>query len=137
VEKYRSRGNWTDENNKPLLCELEDGVVRTIQLAIVVRKRSPFFEIIDDVIGHIVEGGIFVHIKKKGFSEAKINSKYNSRTFDDTYTTINIVYLQMPFYLLMLGYVLAGACFVTEIMWHCYRSKGHGPKCTSVTDGHN
>jgi hypothetical protein len=27
-EYYRLIGNWTDENNRSLLCELEDGVIR-------------------------------------------------------------------------------------------------------------
>ena len=71
VERFRSRGDWTDKSNRPFLCELEDGVVRTIHLAILVRKRSPIFEIIDDVIGRIVKGGIFVHMKKKVSSEAE------------------------------------------------------------------
>jgi hypothetical protein len=39
--------------------------------------------------------------------------------FDDTYTVFGIRHLQIAFYLLMLGYVLAVVCFVTEIMWHC------------------
>jgi hypothetical protein len=134
VEEHRSRGHWTDENNRPLLCELEDGVVRTTQLAILVRKGSPYFEIIDDVIGRIVEGGIFVHIKNKGFSKAEMDSKYEFPTFDDTYSTISIGHLQTPFYLLMLGYVLAVVCFVTEIMLHRYWSKWRGPTNTSVTD---
>jgi hypothetical protein len=66
VEKFRARGDWTDENGRPLLCELEDGVVRTLQLTVWVRKKSPFFEIIDDVLGHIIEGGFFFCIQKKG-----------------------------------------------------------------------
>ena len=28
AEYYHLIGNWTDENNRPLLCELEDGVIR-------------------------------------------------------------------------------------------------------------
>jgi hypothetical protein len=35
---------------------------------------SPFFEIIDDDIGHIVEGGIFMRIMKRGFEKKKIDS---------------------------------------------------------------
>jgi hypothetical protein len=27
MEMYRVRGNWTDENDRHFLCELEDGVV--------------------------------------------------------------------------------------------------------------
>jgi hypothetical protein len=53
-EIYRVRKNWTDENNRPLLCELEDGVVRIDDFAVLFRKRSPFFEFINDVISHIV-----------------------------------------------------------------------------------
>jgi hypothetical protein len=45
VEGFRSRGDWTDENSRPLLREMEGGVVRTIQLAILVRKRSPFLKL--------------------------------------------------------------------------------------------
>jgi hypothetical protein len=29
AENYGQIGNWTDENNRPLFCELEKGVVRT------------------------------------------------------------------------------------------------------------
>jgi len=45
MEINRGRKNLTDENNRPILCELEDGVVRTIDLAILVRNRSPFLEV--------------------------------------------------------------------------------------------
>jgi hypothetical protein len=116
--------NWTDKNNKSLLCETERGVVRTFDLSVLVRKRSFFFEFIDDVIGRIIEGGIFMHIKKRGFEKAKLEAEFNSSTLDDTYSTIKTNHIEKAFYLLMLGYVFAVACFVTEIMWHRYRSKG-------------
>jgi hypothetical protein len=122
MEDYRGRRNWTDENNRPLLCELEDGVVRTLDATISVKKGSPFFTIIDEVLGHIIEGGIFLHIIKKYFEKEKMVSRYHSHTFADTYYAITISHLRTAFYLLMLGYVLAVVCFVTEIMWHSYRS---------------
>jgi hypothetical protein len=52
----------------------------------VVRKRSPFLKFINDVIGHIIEGGIFMHIKKGGFAKAKIETEFSSPTFDDTHS---------------------------------------------------
>ena len=128
-------GNWTDESNKPLLCELGCSVVRTFYFTILVRKRSHVFESVDDVIGHIVEGGIFMHIMKTGFEKEKIESKFNSSTFDDTYYAISISHLQMLFYLLMLGYVLAFAFFLIKIMWHFCRSKGHEPTGTFPCHG--
>ena len=83
-------------------------------------------EFINDVISCIVEGGMFVHIKEKVNDKEKLESKLDVPTFTDTYYAISISYLQTSFCLLILGYVLAVACFVTEIMWHRYRSKGRG-----------
>jgi len=132
VDIYRARGEWTDKNSRPLLCEIDGGVVRTIRFAIMYKKGIPFFEFMDDVLSHIIEGGIFMHIKKRSFDKLKIESKLDVPTFDDTYYDINIIHLQTAFYFLMLGYVLAGVCFVTEIMWHRYRSKRRGPTGTSI-----
>jgi len=132
VEIYRARGEWTDESNRRILCEMDYGFVRTLDFAIMVGKGFPIFEFIDDVLGHIIEGGIFMHIRKRSFDKLKIQSKLDVPTFDDTYYDINIIHLQTAFYFLMLGYVLARVCFVIEIMWHWYRSKGRGPTVTSL-----
>jgi hypothetical protein len=118
---YRGKVNWADEYNRPLLCELEDGVVRTIDFSIWMRKRSPFFQLINDVLGRIVEGGIYIHIRNMGFEREKIQRNFNFSTSDNNYFVFGVSHLQTSFYLLMLGYVLAVACFVTEIMWHRYR----------------
>jgi hypothetical protein len=65
-----------------------------------------------------------MHIKKRGFEKAKLKSKFDFSSFDNTYYAISVTHLQTAFYLLIFGNVLAVACFVTEIMWHRYRSKG-------------
>jgi hypothetical protein len=134
MEIYRAKGDWTDDNNRPLLCEIEGGVVTTLDFAMVVKKGAPFFKFIDDVLGHIIEGGIFIHIKKMSFHQLKRESKLDVPTSYDTYYALNITHLQTAFYLLMLGYVLAVVCFVTEMLWHCYWSKGRGRKCTFLMD---
>jgi hypothetical protein len=136
IENYRRKKFLTHENNKPLLCELEDGVVRTVDFAILVRKKSPFFEIINDVMGHIVEGGIFLHIKERGIDKEKLESKLDFSTFDDSYYAMNISHLQTAFYFLMLGYALALACFVIEIIWHRFRSTWREQTSTSLTGSH-
>jgi hypothetical protein len=128
----RGNENLMDENHRPLLCELEDSVVRTVDFAILVRKRSPFFDFINNVVSHIVEGGIFLHLKKMGFEKTEIKTQFNIRTYDDDYFVFGVSHLLTAFYLLMLGYVLAVACFVTEIMWHRYRSKGREQTSTTL-----
>jgi hypothetical protein len=116
-------GIWTDENNRPLACELEYSSVETTGIALLVSQGSPLLEFINDGIGHILEGGFFLHIRNMGLHKIKLESSFGFSTFDDTYYAISVSHLQTAFYLLMLGYVLAVACFVTEIMWHRYRSK--------------
>jgi hypothetical protein len=129
-------GIWTDENDRPLACEIEYGVTEASGVALWVSQGTPLLEFINDVIGHIVEGGIFLHIRNLDLYKLKLESKFVSPTFEDTYYAINVSHLQTAFYLLMIGYALAFASFVTEIMWHRYRCKGRGPTSTSVTDRH-
>jgi hypothetical protein len=74
MEKYRHKEGWTDENNRPLLCELEYCVIRTIDPAILVKKRSPLFDVMDNVVGRIMEGGIFMQIKKRNFMQENVQS---------------------------------------------------------------
>jgi hypothetical protein len=42
MEIYRARGDWTYGNNRHLLCELESGVYRTLDLAMLVKKGTAF-----------------------------------------------------------------------------------------------
>jgi len=129
-------GMWTDENNRPLACELEYSCVETRGVAFWVSQGSPLLEFINDVLDHIIEGGIFMQIMNMDLYKIELESKYVSPTFDDMYYAINVRHLQAAFYLLLLGYAMAVAFFLTEIMWHRYRSKGRGTTSTSVTDRH-
>ena len=76
-----------------------------------------------------------MYIKRYDLEKAKIEAKIFSPTFADTYCAINIRHLQAAFYLLMLGYVLAVVCFVTEIMWKPYRLMGREPTNLSLLYG--
>jgi hypothetical protein len=100
---FRGMLKFIDKNIRPVLCELEDGVVRTVDFSILFRKRSPYFEFINDVESHIVEGGIFMHIKKRWFEKLVIQSEFNFPTSDEKYFVFGVSHLQTAFYLLMLG----------------------------------
>ena len=79
------------------------------------------FELINDIIFHVVECGIFMQIKKRSFLKQNVDSNFKSPTFADTYSAISIRKLHAVFNLLMLSYVLAVACFLTEIICHRFR----------------
>jgi hypothetical protein len=133
TEIYRQRGNWTNEENRPLLCEMEDGPIRKDDIVFLVSKRNPLLEYINEVIAHIAQGETFTQIKKRYYDKLKIQSKFDTYTFDDTYFAISVKDLQTAFYLLLKGYALALFCFVIEIMWHRYRSKWRETKRTSLS----
>jgi hypothetical protein len=123
VKIVRDMGKLTDENKRPLLCELEDGGVEKVELVLLVLRGCPLLELINDIIQHVVESGIITQVKKRNFHLEKYLATRDSFVFDNTYTVFGITHLKTAFYLLMLGYVLSFVCFVTEIMWHSYRSK--------------
>jgi len=135
IEIYRDIGKLRDKNNKRLLCVLEDGGVVIIGNVLLVRRESPLLELINDILVHMVESGIASLIRKWYFPKEKNLPMLNAFAFDDTYTAFGVRHLQTAFYLLMLGYVLAFACFVIEIMWHRYRSSGCVPARTSLCHG--
>jgi hypothetical protein len=58
MEIYRAKGDWTDESNRPLLCEIEGGGFGILDFTMVGMKGTPFFEFIDHVLSHIIEGAI-------------------------------------------------------------------------------
>jgi hypothetical protein len=103
---------------------VDDGSVRIYGYVFLVRNGSRSLELINDVIGHVVERGSFMHIKERCLVEQKIEPTFNSPTFAYMYATISTSHLQTALCLLLLGYVLALACFVTELLRQHYRSKG-------------
>jgi hypothetical protein len=132
----REIGKWFDENNRPLLCKMENGFVARHGFVFLVRKGRRLLEHINDVIVPVVEGGIFTHIKNWAFYEHGAESKFNSASFADSYTTITIRHLRTPFYLYFMGNALALVCFMIEILWNRYTSKGRGTNCTSLCQRH-
>jgi hypothetical protein len=64
VQNYHEHGEWYDENNRPLLCTLEDGIVRTLRSVFFVSKTRYLFEHINDIIFRLIEGGLPTQLKK-------------------------------------------------------------------------
>jgi len=115
---WDSYGIATDENNKPFLCDLEDGDVVYVDMVMAVVKGSPLLEHINDIIDRIVEAGLFMYSANVYFTLERIISKTSfSDTLADTYLDINIGHVQSAFYLLLLGHALALISLFVEIIW--------------------
>lgn len=124
MEYLLSVGSSTDENNRPLLCDLEDGVVVYFQAVMAVLKGNPLLEHINDVIDRVVEGGLFMQWKKLFFNQARVAKQTTSSyTLADTYLNISIIHMQSAFYLFLLGHAAALLSFVIEMVWYRHTSK--------------
>jgi hypothetical protein len=123
VEICRDMGKLTDENKRPLLCELEDGGIASLERVLLVFRGSPFLELINDIIDHTVVSGILTHMNKKYLLKEGMLTMSNDFAFDDTYIVFGVRHLQTAFCLMLVGYLVAFACFVAEIVWQQYRSK--------------
>ncbi|PNF33399.1 hypothetical protein B7P43_G04160 [Cryptotermes secundus] len=124
TEFMHSIGSSTDDNNRPLLCDLEDGVVVYFQAVMAVLKGNPLLEHINDVIDRIVEGGLFKEWKKLFFNHARVAKKApSSYTLADTYLNISLIHMQSAFYLFLLGHAAALFSFVIEMVWNSRASK--------------
>jgi len=65
-------GIWTDRILSPLAFGLDDGGVQTSVLAILVSLVSPNLKIINDVIVHLFDCGIFIQITNRVLNKGKI-----------------------------------------------------------------
>jgi hypothetical protein len=123
AEYSNSIGSSTDENNRPLLCDLEDGVVVYFETVFAVLRGNPLLEHINDVIDRIVEGGIFVQWKKLFFNSERVAKKTtSSHTLADTYLDISIIHVQSAFYFLLMGHAISLLSLVIERAWYSHTS---------------
>jgi predicted outer membrane lipoprotein len=74
-----------------------------------------------------------MQIKKRYSDKEKIESELDLYSFEDRYFAFSIRHLQTAFYLWILGYVLALACFMIEVKWYRYTSKGRERKHASLS----
>jgi hypothetical protein len=132
---WRVGGVWKDENNRPLLCDLEDGGVGKLDLVFLVSKGSPALEYINEIIDRIVEAGIFMQMKNRLFHATRVRRQVNSPAFANSYFDINVRHLQTAFHFLLLGHALSVGCFMLEIMWYRFTSKECVPPRPSLCHG--
>jgi hypothetical protein len=74
-----------------------------------------------------------MQLKKRYYEKEKIDSEFGCSMFDETSFAYSFKHLQTVFYLLLMRYVLARACFVIEVLWHLYTSKRRETKRTLLS----
>jgi hypothetical protein len=116
-ERYFS-SSLMDENSKPLLCRLEDGIVMYGDSVMMMRMGDPLLERINDIIDSVVEAGIFMQWKKSHFDNMKVRAgAIRSNIPVNNYHSFAMEHMLPAFYLLLMGYAVSTSIFILEISY--------------------
>jgi hypothetical protein len=117
-------GFYLGENTKPLLCGLEDGILRQNGLTMIMLHGDPLMRRVTEIIDRVVAAGIYnylnslrMHALKLGFRNITIAQPL------DGYYSFNLHHLQPAFYFLLIGWCLSALCFVVEMLYNRVLSK--------------
>jgi len=117
-------GKSIDENSKPLLCKLEDGVVFPYSLTMMMFHGDPLIRRVNDIIDRVFEAGLYNHwVSMKRNSDKLFGRKIAIVQLLDGYYSFNIYHLQTTFYLLSIGWFLSSLCFMVEVLYKRVLSK--------------
>jgi hypothetical protein len=115
IYKFQSSVNRPLDTNSNLLCEIEDGVVERGSTVMVLPRGSPLLDRINDIILHVVEGGIFGEWVKMTHHMRMLKAKASvPHGLSEEYYELSLQHLQSAFFLLQSGYCLSFLAFVLE-----------------------
>lgn len=117
-EQYAS-SRLMDENSKPLLCRLADGVIMHGNNVMLMHTGDPLLESINDIIQRVVESGIFMQWKKSHFDKMKLRAgAIRICSPLGNYYSFAMKHMQPAFYLLLMGFTVSTFIFVLEMAHH-------------------
>jgi hypothetical protein len=121
---FYSSGSFIGEDSKPLVCELEDGVVFPASLTMMMLHGDPLMRRVNEIIDRVVEAGLLNSWISLVMNLFKIDSRMIAIVQPlDGYYTFNLYHMQTVFYLLLMGWCLSALCFVVELLYNRVLSK--------------
>ena len=122
VEEGKALGHYVGENSEPLLCRLEEGVVYSTGLTMIMFYGDPLMKRVTEIIDRVVEAVIYTYKYSVSISMnlRKIHSrKRASVKKPDEYYSFKLYHMQSAFYLLLLFLFLSVFCFMIEVLYNC------------------
>jgi len=124
AEFLYATGESSDENSKPLLCGLEDGVVFNSGLTMMMFHGDPLMRRVNEIIDRVVEAGLYNQWMSMKFTYHKLLSLKKANVHQlDGYYSFNFYHLQTAFYLILMGWCVSALCFMVEVLFKCLSSK--------------
>jgi len=123
AEDNYARGDYVGENSEQLLCKLEDGVVFSSGLTMIMFHGDPLRRV-TKIIDRVVEAGLYNYWISLIMNLRKIVSRKISIVHPlDEYYSFNLYNRQPAFYLLLMGWCLSALCFLVEFLYKHICSK--------------
>jgi hypothetical protein len=122
-DKYAS-GDYVGENSEHLLCKLEDGVVYSTGLTMIMFHGDPLMGRVTEIIDRVFEAGIYNYWISLKMNIRKILSREIAIIHPlDGYYSFKLYHMQPAFYLLLMGWCLSAFCFLVELLYNRVYSK--------------
>jgi hypothetical protein len=119
AEDNYARGNFVGENSENLLCKLEDGVVFTTGLTMIMFHGDPLMGRVTEIIDRVVEAGIYNYWISFNINIRKILSRKIAILHPlDGYYSFNLHHMLPAFCLLLMGWCLSALCFLVELLYN-------------------
>jgi hypothetical protein len=119
AEELYASGDFVGENSEPLVCRLEDGVVFSTGLTMIMLYGDPLLKRVSEIIDRVVEAGLLnfwissrIHLNK--LTSGKIALIHPL----DEYYSFNLFHMQAAFYMLFMGWGISAICFMFEALYN-------------------
>jgi len=124
AEVYLTKGDFVDENSEPLVCGLEDGVVFTTGLTMVMLHGDPLMRRVTEIIDRVVAAAIYNHSISIRKHWLKLLSRKISIVHPlNAYYSFNLYHVQPAFYILFICWCLSTLCFLFEVLHNRFLRK--------------
>jgi hypothetical protein len=111
-------GLLVGENSEPLLCRIEDGLVFSSGLSMIMYHGDPLMRRVNEIIDRVVEAGLYNNWISLKTNEFKLRSRKIAIVHAlDGYYSFKLYHMQPAFYLLLMGLCLSVLCFLVELLY--------------------
>jgi hypothetical protein len=120
AEMRYANGDFFGENSEPLLCRLEDGVVYTSDLTMIMFHADPLLRRFSEIIDRVIEAGLYNNWISRNKNKQKLLARKIAIVNPlDGYYSFTLYHMQPAFYLLLIGFGLSTLTFLVEVLCNC------------------
>jgi hypothetical protein len=111
--------DFVGENSEPLLCRLEDGVVFSTGLTMMMFHGDPLMRRVSEIVDRVVEAGLYNYWNSRRRPSFQLRCRKIALLHPlGGYYSFNLHHMQPAFYLLFMGWCLSSFCFIVELLYN-------------------